>query len=134
MDMKSRVEKVRLLAPIVVLVVILTLSVPGVPAGLAQESSPVIWQVQDPYKLRTSPTRMDTVRTERPMQLDFSIFKGFRLPGKMQLQIRAEAFNAFNTPWFGAPNATWNNAAFGIVAPTQTNDPRNIQLGVRLQF
>jgi len=46
MDMKSRVEKVRLLAPIVVLVVILTLSVPGVPAGLAQESSPVIWQVQ----------------------------------------------------------------------------------------
>ncbi|MGE5378576.1 MAG: hypothetical protein ACM3XO_26250 [Bacteroidota bacterium] len=46
MSMKSGVEKIRLFAPIVVLVVILTLSIPGVPAGLAQESSPVIWQVQ----------------------------------------------------------------------------------------
>ena len=52
----------------------------------------------------------------------------------MQLQIRAEAFNAFNTPWFGAPNTAVNNAAFGTVAPTQANDPRTIQLGIRLQF
>jgi hypothetical protein len=26
------------------------------------------------------------------------------------------------------------NAAFGQVTPTQANDPRNIQLGIRLQF
>jgi hypothetical protein len=106
----------------------------GTRQNCASTSETVVWKQQDPYALRTSPTRMETVRTDRPMQLDYSIFKGFGLPRGMQLQIRAEAFNAFNTPWFGAPNATWNNAAFGIVAPTQANDPRNIQLGVRLQF
>lgn len=106
----------------------------GTRQNCASTSDPVIWKVQDPYVVRTSPTRLDTVRTERPMQLDFSIFKAFRLPAGMQLQIRAEAFNAFNTPWFGAPTTAVNNAAFGTVAPTQANDPRNIQLGVRLQF
>jgi hypothetical protein len=111
-----------------------TVTLTGTRQNCASADDPVIWQVQDPYKLRTSPTRLDTVRTERPMQLDFSIFKGFRLPAGVQLQIRAEAFNAFNTPWFGAPNTAVNNAAFGTVAPTQANDPRNIQLGIRLQF
>ena len=52
----------------------------------------------------------------------------------MRLQARFEAFNLFNTPWFGAPNTNVTNAAFGTVAPTQANDPRNIQLGVRWTF
>ena len=52
----------------------------------------------------------------------------------MKLQVRVESFNLFNTPWFPAPNVTATNAAFGQVTPTQANDPRNIQLGVRLQF
>jgi len=106
----------------------------GARQNCSSTSETVVWKVQDPYVLRTSPTRLETVRTDRPMQLDLSIFKGFRLPYGMQLQVRAEAFNAFNTPWFGAPNTAVNNAAFGIVTPTQTNDPRNIQLGVRLMF
>ena len=56
------------------------------------------------------------------------------LPARMRLQVRLESFNLFNTPWFGAPNTNVTNAAFGTVAPTQANDPRNIQIGIRLMF
>ena len=49
-------------------------------------------------------------------------------------QARFEAFNFFNTPWFGAPNTNVMSTAFGTVAPNQANDPRNIQFGVRLTF
>jgi hypothetical protein len=50
------------------------------------------------------------------------------------LQFRAEAFNLCNTPWFGAPNTTLGSAAFGTVSPSQANDPRNVQLALRLAF
>ena len=52
----------------------------------------------------------------------------------MQLQACFEPFNVFNTPWFSAPNTNVTSTAFGTVAPNQANDPRNIQLGVRLTF
>jgi hypothetical protein len=106
----------------------------GARQNCASTSEAVVWKVQAPYTLRTSPTRLDSVRTDRPMQLDFSIFKAFDLPAGMRLQVRAEAFNAFNTPWFPAPNTTVTSTAFGTVTPTQANDPRNVQLGIRLSF
>jgi hypothetical protein len=95
---------------------------------------PVVWKVQAPYTLRTLPSRIDGIRTERPAQLDLSVFKTFALPSKLQLQVRIEAFNAWNTPWFGNANTSVNAAAFGTVTPTQANDPRNIQIGLRLFF
>jgi len=100
----------------------------------ASADEPVVWNVQAPFTLRTLPTRFDQVRTDRPTLIDFSFFKTFRLPSNLQLQARFEAFNLFNTPWFGAPNTDVTSAAFGTVAPNQANDPRNIQLGVRLMF
>jgi hypothetical protein len=62
------------------------------------------------------------------------MFKTFTLSGRVRLQVRGEAFNLLNTPWFGAPSMAVNNADFGVVAPTQANDPRNIQIGLRLSF
>jgi hypothetical protein len=107
----------------------------------ASADEPVAWQVQAPFTLRTQPTRSDAIRTTRPTLVDFSIFKQFSLPSRVRLQVRLESFNLFNTPWFGGtgggspgPNTDVNNAAFGTVAATQQNDPRNIQVGVRLTF
>jgi Carboxypeptidase regulatory-like domain/TonB dependent receptor len=100
----------------------------------ANPDEPFAWRVQAPFTLRTLTTRLEQVRTSRPTLVDFSIFKTFTLPAQMRLQVRIESFNLFNTPWFGAPNTNINQAAFGQVTPTQVNDPRNIQLGVRLSF
>src|SRR5262249_21647123 len=36
--------------------------------------------------------------------VDFSMFKNFRITERFGLQFRAELFNAFNTPYFNAPN------------------------------
>jgi hypothetical protein len=106
----------------------------GARQNCASDSEPVAWRVQAPFTLRTLPVRLDDVRTSRPTLIDFSLFKSFALPANMRLQARFEAFNFFNTPWFGGPNTNVTNAAFGTVAPNQANDPRNIQLGVRLIF
>ncbi|MFN7919231.1 MAG: TonB-dependent receptor [Bryobacteraceae bacterium] len=36
--------------------------------------------------------------------LDFSMFKNFSVTEQVKVQFRAEAFNTFNTPYFGQPN------------------------------
>jgi hypothetical protein len=111
-----------------------TVTLSGARQNCASADETAVWSLQAPFTLRTIPTRLEDVRTSRPALVDFSFFKTFRLPANMQLQARFEAFNFFNTPWFGAPNTNVTSTAFGTVAPNQANDPRNIQLGVRLTF
>jgi len=48
--------------------------------------------------------------------------------------IRAEAFKLTNTPWFNAPNVAVNSGQFGQMTKLQTNDPRSLQLALRLNF
>jgi hypothetical protein len=106
----------------------------GARQNCASADEPIAWQVQPAFTLRTLTTRLEDVRTKRPGLIDFSLFKTFALPSRMRLQVRLESFNLFNTPWFGAPNTNVTNAAFGVVTPTQANDPRNVQIGVRFMF
>jgi hypothetical protein len=51
----------------------------------------------------------------------------------MGLNFRAEFFNLFNHPQFGAPIADINQQAFGAVNST-VNNPRLIQLALKLSF
>jgi len=64
---------------------------------------------------------------------DFSAIKQFRLPREMGLNFRAEFFNFFNHPQFGAPIADINQPGFGAVTST-VNDARLIQLALKLNF
>lgn len=111
-----------------------TLTLAGVRQSCASADQPVAWLVQDPYALRTLSTRFPNVRTLRAPQVDFSVFKLFPITERVKLQFRAESFNLTNTPWFGAPNTTLGSANFGVVSPSQANDPRNVQLALRLMF
>jgi hypothetical protein len=64
--------------------------------------------------------------------LDLSLFKTFALIERLRLQFRAEAFNAANRVRFGGPNTNVNAGAnFGLVN-SQSNDPRQIQFGLKL--
>jgi hypothetical protein len=48
------------------------------------------------------------------------------------LEVRAEIFDATNTPPLGPPNGTFGSAAFGTI--TTAADPRVVQLAVKLVF
>jgi hypothetical protein len=49
------------------------------------------------------------------------------------LEVRAEAFNLFNTPQFALPNATLNQATTAVISSV-LNPQRQIQLAGRLRF
>jgi len=64
---------------------------------------------------------------------DMSLFKNFTIREDMRFELRAEAFNVFNHPQFGQPNANIGNAQVGVITSTVGN-PRQLQLGLRFQF
>ncbi|MGB2592657.1 MAG: carboxypeptidase regulatory-like domain-containing protein [Candidatus Acidiferrum sp.] len=66
---------------------------------------------------------------------DFSVIKQFKLPWEsMGLNFRAEFFNLFNHAQFGQPDNDINvSNGFGAVNST-VNNPRLVQLGLKLTF
>jgi hypothetical protein len=52
--------------------------------------------------------------------VDLSVFKDFAFTEQVSLQFRAEAFNALNTPYFGAPN----NLSFAGLNSVRPDGPR----------
>ncbi len=111
-----------------------TVMVTGVRQSCASASESVAFLQQPPYTLRTLSTQLPGIRTEVPLNVDFSLFKDFPIRERLKLQFRAEAFNLANTVMFGGPNMTLTSAAFGTVTPSQINDPRIIQLALKLAF
>jgi hypothetical protein len=62
------------------------------------------------------------------------MFKSVQVHERFNVQFRAEAFNATNSPQFGGPNTSLNGTTAGVVTLTQQNDPRNVQLSLRVKF
>jgi hypothetical protein len=77
----------------------------------------------------------NVMRSDGWENFDLSIFRVFKLPGEQTaLEFRAEAFNAFNHPVYSPPNANLSNrTVFGTVTGI-ANQPRQIQLGLKLNF
>jgi len=64
--------------------------------------------------------------------VDLSLIKDFKCFEKAILQFRAEAFNLFNTPHFGNPNASRGSGAFGSI--TSASGPRVMQFAVKFIY
>ncbi len=76
---------------------------------------------------------LGSVRRDNYINLDFSLFKRFRLTEKLGFEFRAEAFNALNYVVFGTPTNNVNSPQFGRIV-SQLNAPRRIQLAGRITF
>jgi hypothetical protein len=75
----------------------------------------------------------DNLRGPGIRNLDLSLSKEFNIHEDMKLQIRAEMFNATNTPRFAFPVTGWGSESFGNVNST-TGNYRKMQFGARFQF
>ena len=65
-------------------------------------------------------------------KVDLSFFKNITFKDRYSVQLRAEAFNAFNRTNFGNPNTTITSSLFGKIRTA--NDARVLQLALRLGF
>jgi hypothetical protein len=84
-----------------------------------------------PFTFGNTGRTLPDVRGPGPTNFDLSIFKNFAIHERVSLQFRAESFNLFNTPQFDFPNQNLNAVQFGVIS-NQANDPRQIQLGLKL--
>jgi hypothetical protein len=75
-------------------------------------------------------------------QIDFGVGKNVFSSEAWRLQFRAEAFNVFNHPQYGLPQANFSSApgVFGSIistvnsGPVGTGTPRQLQFALRLGF
>lgn len=74
----------------------------------------------------------NVLRSDALKNLDLSVFRSFPIHEDVKLELRAEAFNATNTPIFNAPIAILNDPNFGKV--TSVRSPRQMQFALRLMF
>jgi hypothetical protein len=52
----------------------------------------------------------------------------------MKFQIRVDAINVLNNPYFSAPNVTPSSSSFGFTNAPVRQPPRDIQIGGRFTF
>ncbi len=85
--------------------------------------------------LRVNPYRYTQLRGPRQNNVDLSVIKDTRISETVRLRFGVQALNAFNHALFPAPNLSPTSAQFGqVVASTQNNYPRRLQLELKLIF
>jgi hypothetical protein len=72
------------------------------------------------------------VRGPSYRNVDLALSRFVPLGSRARAELRAEVFNALNTPPLGNPNGVAGSAAFGTI--TAAGDPRVVQLAVKLHF
>ena len=81
-----------------------------------------------PWGYRYTACRADGVNN-----VDASLIKNIRIVERLQLQLRAEMFNALNRTQFNGPELNPTNANFGKIT-SAANLPRSLQLAARFRW
>ncbi|HYO81014.1 MAG TPA: TonB-dependent receptor, partial [Bryobacteraceae bacterium] len=82
---------------------------------------------------RTFPTRFSSLRQDGVNNLDASVIKNIPIVERLQMQFRAEMFNALNRTQFNGPELNPTNQNFGRIT-SASNLPRALQLALRLRW
>jgi len=90
-------------------------------------------RIQLANNVRYFPSTLPDVRTHQLHLMDLSLSKNFRAPRGMTAQVRLELINALNYTVLWSPDTNPRNATFGYIT-TDRNNPRDLQLGLRLTF
>ena len=99
------------------------------------------------FRTTTDPTATfgtagrNILRGPQAFNIDLSLVKTTRL-GRVESELRIEAFNLFNHPQFALPNSQFGTSSFGAITAMAGNPAcsscgtteRQIQLGIELRF
>jgi len=80
-----------------------------------------------------APAAEPDVRGPGIANYDLSLFKSFKFIEKLSAQVRFEGFNVFNRVQFAKPGLQVGSTALGVIT-VQQNQPRKLQLGMKLIF
>jgi len=75
-----------------------------------------------------------TLRQQGVVNFDFAVFKRTTIYERLNVEFRAEFFDLFNHPQFGAPNSTQTSPTFGVVSNTVNSTFRIVQFGLKFSF
>ncbi len=73
------------------------------------------------------------LRPDNVYRFDLSLFRRFPLKERVQMELRVEAFNAFNSNFYNRPDSNLASPRFGLVTGLQA-PPRELQLGAKILF
>lgn len=93
----------------------------------------------DSYAVSPNPTRYGWIRGPYSFFHNAALFKTIPLRGPLEVELRIEADNVFNSPQFGSPYSTMNNPIMDIASPnfgvfTTSWGERSVRFGAKLRF
>src|SRR5262249_21761750 len=107
----------------------------SVSRSLSQWFNTAAYAVPAPFSFGNSARTIPNVMSDGVKNVDFSIFKDFRVTERAKLQFRAEAFNLTNTAVFDTPGVDVQSRTFGVVTATAFSPkPRELQMALKLTF
>jgi hypothetical protein len=87
----------------------------------------------DAFTIGNMGPRSSDLRNDKMANWDLSLSKDFHPVERLRVQFRADALNAWNHPRFSGPSTSVTSTTFGQVT-SQSNAPRQVQLGLKLLF
>ena len=103
-------------------------------------TSPSLVSAPGTFEIGTAPRFVNEVRNAPQRFADLSVFKNFQFGERINSELRAEFFNFTNTPQFARPQGGCGafcdlaSGAFGVMPGTQFVGPRQVQLGLKINF
>ncbi len=95
--------------------------------------NPAAFSVAAPATFGNTPRTLGNLRGPTQANWDASVFKNFTFKERVKAQFRAEALNAFNTPYFYSPNTNLSSGQFGQING-QANFARQLQLAIKVTY